>query len=253
MTTLEVRIPARLPLVPCLLALGVLEAACHLTSRSTGSSATLPTTPPAEVAFAAPSGEPIKGDLYGSGGHGVVIIAHGGYSSRASWAKQAQTLAGAGFRVLVFDSRAAAEFAAGKEAPCLYDEVCQAVDVLAAVRYLRQQGGAKTVSAIGGSMGGGAVAQASVDAQADEIDRIVVLAPARISSPEKMKGRKLFITTRNDANDAGLRLPGIEAQYQRTPEPKRFILLEGAAHAQRIFLTEQGDAVMREILRFLRD
>lgn len=246
------RIPARLLLVPCLLGLGVLEAACHLTGRSTGSSATLPTTPPAEVAFAAPSGEAIKGDLYGLGGDGVVIIAHGGYSSRANWAKQAQTLAGGGFRVLVFDSRAAAEFAAGKEASCLYDEVCQAVDVLAAVRFLRQ-GGAKTVSAIGGSMGGGAVAQASVDAQANEIDRIVLLAPARISSPEKMKGRKLFITTRNDANDAGLRLPGIESQYQRTPEPKRFILLEGAAHAQRIFLTEQGDAVMREILHFLRD
>jgi alpha-beta hydrolase superfamily lysophospholipase len=223
-----------------------LVAACQATGRRALSSE------PSQVSFVAPNGDSIKGDLYRGGDRGVVIIAHGGYSTRASWATQARLLAERGFYVLVFRSRAAAELDAGRETACLYDEVCQAVDVLAGVRYLRSMG-ARTIAAIGGSMGGGAVAQASVDARPNEIDRIVLLAPAEISSPERMKGRKFFITTRNDANAAGLRLPGIQAQYDRAPEPKKLLLLEGSAHGQRLFLTEQGDAVMRAVMRFLSE
>jgi alpha-beta hydrolase superfamily lysophospholipase len=188
--------------------------------------------------------------MYGAGDRGVVIIAHGGYSTLASWREQASSLGGEGFRVLVVESRAASEFTAGKENPCMYDAACQAADVLAAVRYLRQNG-ARTVAAIGGSMGGGAVAHAAVDARAGEIDRIVLLAPAEIAAPEKMQGRKLFITTREDANAAGPRLPGIQRQYDRCPDPKQFIVLGGSAHAQRIFETQQGEEVLRAIVRFL--
>ncbi len=91
-----------------------------------------------------------------------------------------------------------------------------AIDVLAAVRYLRQQG-ASMVSVIGGSAGGGAAAQASVDAGAPEIDRLVLLAPMAIETPEKMTGHKLFITAREDRNAAGLRLPGIQNQFEKAP------------------------------------
>ena len=204
----------------------------------------------ASVAFSGPAGSRLTADVYGAGDRGVVVIAHGGYSTRASWRDQAIVLAGEGFRVLVFESRAAVEFAAGKEGPCMYDAPCQAADVLAAVRYLRQNG-ARTIAAIGGSMGGAAVAHAAVDARPGEIDRLVLLAPAEIAAPEKMQGRKLIITTREDANAAGLRLPGIQRQYDRYPDPKQLIVLDGSAHAQRIFETPQGAAAMREILRFL--
>lgn len=210
----------------------------------------LASQPPDRVSLRTPSGEVVSADLYGTGDRGVVLVAHGGYSTKRSWEKQARVLAEAGFRVLAFDSRAGVELAAGKETPCLYDEVCQAVDVLSAVRYLRQIG-AKTVSIIGGSLGGGAAAHASVEAAVNEIDRIVLLAPSAIAAPEKMKARKLFIATRNDANAAGLRLPSIQSQYDKAGTPKRFVLLEGSAHGQRIFGTEHGDRVMREILRFL--
>jgi esterase/lipase len=108
------------------------------------------------------------------------------------------------------------------------------LDVLAAVSYLRQTG-AKTVSVVGGSFGGGAAAQASVVSAAGEIDRLVLLAPSAIDEPERMKGRKLFI----------------REQYERTPEPKELVILEGSAHAQFIFETDQGERLMREILRFL--
>lgn len=203
------------------------------------------------LSFQTPDGGTIRGDLYGTGNRGVVIVAHGGYSSRARWAPQARTVADAGFRVLVFDTRAGVELKqTGKETDCLYDPVCMAVDVLAAVRYLRQSG-ASTVSVIGGSAGGGAAAQASVDAQPAEIDRLVLLAPMAIKTPEKMTGRKLFITARDDRNDAGPRLPGIQSQFAGAPEPKEFVLLDGSAHGQFIFDTPEGDRLMREILRFL--
>ena len=176
---------------------------------------------------------PLQADLYGAGGRGVVMFAHGGYSTRLSWAPQAKRIAGAGFRVLVVEARAAAELASGRETPCLYDERCLAKDVLAGVRYLRNLG-VDSIALMGGSMGGGAVAQASVEAEPGQIQHTVLLAPATIAAPERIQGHKLFITTREDANAAGPRLPGIRAQFERALEPKRLVVLEGAAHAQRI-------------------
>jgi len=43
----------------------------------------------------------------------------------------------------------------------------------------------------------------------------------------------------------------IRAHYERTPSPKELIVLEGSAHAQFIFATDQGERLMREILGFL--
>jgi hypothetical protein len=72
-----------------------------------------------------------------------------------------------------------------------------------------------------------------------------------IAAPERIKGRKLFVTTRDDRNDAGPRLPGIWAQYEAAPEPREIVILDGSAHGQRIFGTPDADRLMREILRFL--
>jgi pimeloyl-ACP methyl ester carboxylesterase len=112
--------------------------------------------------------------------------------------------------------------------------------------------GAKTVSVVGASLGGGAAAQASVDARDGEIDRLVLLAHTPIAAPEKMKGRKLFIVSRGDLGSGDIpRLAGIRDQYDKAPGPKELIVLEGSAHAQFIFATPEGDRLMREILRFL--
>ena len=107
------------------------------------------------------------------------------------------------------------------------------------------------IAIIGGSMGGAAVAQAAVDAGVGEIDRLVQLAPAEVGTPEKMQGRKLFLIARDDANSAGRRLPGIRAQFDRASSPKSLLVLEGAAHGQRIFQTDQRDAVLQMIVGFL--
>jgi alpha-beta hydrolase superfamily lysophospholipase len=204
------------------------------------------------ISLRADAGRILYGDLYGSGDRGVVVLAHGGYSSRASWRPTAEAIGAQGFHVLVIEAGAAADFAAGKETPCLSDAVCQSKDVLAAVAHLRRLG-ARTISLIGGSMGGAAVAHAAIDAGQEAIESVVLLAPAEVAAPEKIPGRKLFITAERDANSAGRRLPGIKAQYARARQPKELVLVEGSAHGQNMFTTPQGADVLRDIVRFLKN
>ena len=204
---------------------------------------------PEHVSFPTPDGGLVHADLYGKGERGVVL-APGGRFTKESWVKQARTLAGAGFRVLAIDFRGRGRSRGGARPR---DEGVR-LDVLAALRYLRQTG-AKTVSVVGASFGGGAAAEASAEAEPGEIDRLVLLAHSPIERPERMKGRKLFILSRDDfrGDDKIPRLPEIRDQYERATGPKELVLLDGSAHAQFIFETEQGERLMREILRFLSE
>ncbi len=202
------------------------------------------------VSFPTQDGGLVFADTYGNGDHGVVL-AHGGRFNKESWENQARTLAAAGFRAVAIDFRGYGHSRGPGDTSPLFAPLH--FDVLAAVRYLRQTG-AKTVSIIGGSMGGSAAAAALVEANPGEIDRLVLLGSEAGSSPEKLKGRKLFIMARDDTTASGtLRLIRIRQQYERTPDPKELVLLEGSAHAQFIFQTEQGERLMREILRFLSE
>ena len=194
----------------------------------------------------------VGADFYGSGDRGVLLIGHGGYSTRATWAPQARLLADAGFRVLVMETRAAVTLREGKEVDCLYSPSCMALDILAAVRHLRLTG-VTSLAVIGGSAGGGAAAEASFSGEKGEIDRLVLLAPMTIDTPEKISGRKLFITARNDiGGDDKPRLPGIRDQYERAQAPKKFVILDGSAHGQRMFDAPEGAQLLREIIDFLR-
>ncbi len=204
--------------------------------------------PPERVTFPTSDGGLIYADVYGEGGLGVVL-AHGGRFNKESWAAQAQTLVVAGFRVLAFDFRGYGR----SRGPGDTDPLAAPLhlDVLAAVRYLRGTG-ARSVSVVGGSMGAGAAADASVESKPGEIDRIVLLAGLSSRPPERLKGRKLFIVSRDDVGGPDVpRLPRIRVQYEKAPKPKELIILEGSAHAQAIFETDQGARLMREILRFL--
>lgn len=200
------------------------------------------------ISFPTQDGGIVYADLYGEGERGVVL-AHGGRFNKESWEKQAQALVKAGFRSLAIDFRGHGE-SRGPQSKS-GDDGAQ-YDVLAAVRYLHRTG-AKTVSVIGASFGGAAAADASIEAEPGEIDRLVLLAAWTDRPPEKMKGRKLFIVARNDANDDGPRLPKIRANYEKAAGPKELIILDGSAHAQFLFETDQGERLMREILRFLSE
>jgi pimeloyl-ACP methyl ester carboxylesterase len=177
------------------------------------------------------------------------VLAHGGRFNKASWEKQARELEKAGFRVLAIDFRGYGQSRGPGDADVMSAPLH--LDVLAAVRYLRKAG-AKSVSVVGGSMGGSAASAAAIQAAPDEIDRVVLLAAPVDGPPEKLKGRKLFIVARDDTRGDGLvRLTTIREQYEKTPEPKELIVVEGSAHAQFLFDTDQGERLMREIIRFL--
>lgn len=83
---------------------------------------------PSPVSFPTDDGGTVFAHLYGKGKRGVVLL----HLKKESWREQADHLTTAGFRVL------------------------------AAVRYLRKEG-AKSVAVVGGSLGGGAGADADFD------------------------------------------------------------------------------------------
>ena len=206
------------------------------------------TAPQERVSFPTTDGGIVFADVYGRGDRGVVM-AHGGQFTKESWAAQAQTLAEAGFRAVAIDFRGRGESRGGPDS----DDEAFHNDVLAAVRYLRGTG-AKTVSVVGASFGGWAAALASVEAPPGEIDRLILLASSGIDEPERMQGKKLFIITREDFSGSGtLRLPDFRDQFERAPEPKELVILDGSAHAQHIFKTDQAERLMSEILRFLSE
>lgn len=199
------------------------------------------------VTFPSPDGYRVHADLYGKGDRGLVL-AHGGRFTKASWRKQAEVFAEAGFRALAIDFRGYGQSVPGSQS----EDWKHYPDVLAAVRYLHNAG-VKSVSVVGASMGGDAAGDASAASNPGGIDRIVLLGSEGGDSPERLKGRKLFIVSRDDQSGDGPRLPGITRQYQKAPDPKKLVVLEGSAHAQFIFETDQGPRLLQEILRFLSE
>jgi pimeloyl-ACP methyl ester carboxylesterase len=199
------------------------------------------------VSFPTEDGGVVYADIYGKGERGVVL-AHGGPFNKESWEKQARTLESAGFRVLALDFRGYGKsHGPGDSDPM---DAPLHLDVLAAVRYLRKTG-VRNVSVVGGSMGAGAAGDASIASQPGEIDRLVLLGGSPNGPAEKLKSATLFIVARDDASGDGPRLPWIQAQYEKAPEPKALIILDGSAHAQFLFQTDQAERVMREIIHFL--
>jgi len=199
------------------------------------------------VSFPTEDGGLVYADVYGEGVRGVVL-AHGGRFNKESWEQQARTLASAGFQVLAIDFRGYGKSKGPGDAHPM--DAPLHLDVLAALRYLRETG-AKSVSIVGGSMGAGAAGDASIASRPGQIDRVVFLGGSPNGPAEKLKSASLFVVARDDSNDDGPRLPRIQEQYKKAPEPKALIILEGSAHAQYLFQTDQAERIMREILKFL--
>ncbi|MFN0105575.1 MAG: alpha/beta hydrolase [Bryobacteraceae bacterium] len=204
---------------------------------------------PEPVHFAAKDGWVIYGDLYGKGPRAVVLV-HGGRFTKSGWTKQAQAIAQAGFTVLAIDLRGHGLSKDGP--PDKRNDIAMPLDLLAAIRYL-QGNGAKSVSIVGASMGGNLAEEALRLANPGEIDRVVFLAHGAYGQPQALKVRKLFIVARNDIGPGNVpRLTRIQAQYDQAPETKELIVLDGNAHAQFLFDTDQGGPLTSHIIRFLQ-
>jgi len=191
-----------------------------------------------QVSFEASDGGRIQANLYGEGSHGVVL-AHGAVFNKESWDSQAVRLADQGLRVLAIDFRGYGVSTVGSEGRALH------LDILAAGDYLKQIG-CNRVSVVGGSMGGGAAAQAAVLAESGAIHSLILLAHSPIPEPARMQGDKLFIVSEGDGIHRR-----VEQQFHQAGEPKKLVILKGAAHAQHIFKTDQSEDLFKLISDWL--
>ena len=192
------------------------------------------------VTFETGDGGSVNALLYGKGEQ-AVVLAHGAVFSKESWDRFAAELVKEGFAALALDFRGYGRSKAGSNPDGLFE------DVLAAVRYLHRQG-ATRVSVIGGSMGAAAAAKASVSSRPGEIDKLVLLSPIAISHPEGLKGKLLIVGSQGESM-----AENIQTIFDTAPQPKRLVFLEGTAHAQHIFNTEQAGKLKAVILELLHD
>lgn len=196
------------------------------------------------VSFRAEDGVHVSGLSYGEGRHGVVMVP-GAHGIGETWDMQARRLASAGFQVLAIDYRGL-----GRSHDVPQDSDKAYLDVLGAVRQLKSNS-ADQVSVVGASWGGRAAGTAAIAAPG-LIDRLVLLAHSPFDNPERLGGRKLFVVAAEDRDGSGrLRLDAIRVQYERAPTPKQLFIVDGAAHAQFLFLTPQRERLFAEIVRFL--
>src|SRR5437870_4487301 len=185
-------------ILPCLLACGALAGEA-----------------PRQMSFATADGGTVFADVYGEGGRDGVVLAHGSAFDKESWRPLAEQLAAKGYRVLAIDFRGWGKSTAGSAKDALFE------DVLAAVRYLRR-GGAARVSVIGGSMGGGAAAEATARAPG-EIERLVLLSPASGSAPARISGGKLVAASANEPAGGRIKAPASTGAAAHAPRRTRLV------------------------------
>ncbi|RLA16422.1 MAG: hypothetical protein DRQ62_16260, partial [Gammaproteobacteria bacterium] len=119
-------------------------------------------------------------------------------------------------------------------------------DILAGVQFLQAQVGINRITVLGASMGGAAASKASVYSAPQSIDQLILLSPASVYQPEKLKGDLLFIASKDEYLAKALR-----SAYNQAPKPKKIQLIAGSAHAQHIFKTPEAEALTTIILNFL--
>ena len=192
-----------------------------------------------KTTFETADGGRIFGNLYGRGDH-AVVLAHGAVFDKESWQPLAQVLADNDLTVLAIDFRGYGKSVAGSLTKALKE------DILAAIRYLREAG-SQTVSVLGASMGGTAAARAAMETAPGEIDRLILLAPAPLEKAGLLEAAHILFVV-----SEGERLrPAVEQSFAKAPDPKRLEILEGNAHAQHIFKTEQGARLTQILLEDL--
>ena len=186
---------------------------------------------PKAISFKTEDGGMIQADYYPAGKL-TVVLAHGAVFNKASWREFAEQLLMNDIGALAIDFRGYGQSGGGSRPNDRFE------DVLAAVRYLHQNG-VQQVAVLGASMGGGIAGEAATKAHAGEIVDLILLSPMPIANPEKMQADWfLYIATENEGG-----IETIKAQYQQAPEPKQIKLLKGNAHAQHIFKTAEKSAL----------
>ena len=202
-----------------------------------------------QVFFPTEDGGRIQADIFGKGEHGV-ILAHGGRFNKDTWTNQVDALIEAGFTVLALNFRGYG-LSRGPGDEAVMDAPLYK-DILGAAEFMKEKG-VKTVSVLGASLGAGAAMDAAIKAPEKFRCLVLLAGGGGALPPEQLQGRKLFLIARNDpGSDGRLRMDTLMPYYKKVPEPKRLQILEGSAHAQFLFQTDQAQSVLKEIIEFLK-
>ncbi len=110
-----------------------------------------------------------------------------------------------------------------------------------------KKNGAKEISVIGGSMGAAAALKAAILSKEGDIQKLVLLSPPPVEGVEKAKGKKLFITSKDEAL-----APEVKKMFIKASGTKEIKLINGSAHAQHIFNTEHKRELEDVIIKFLK-
>jgi pimeloyl-ACP methyl ester carboxylesterase len=154
----------------CLLALTALALVLLAAACGDGESAEPPEGSRA-VEIAGPEGSELSARELGHGDV-AVVLAHGASTNMTSWYAPMPAMAGAGYRVVAFDSRGVGD-STGAASTAVADRVA---DIGAVVGHLRDTGATKVV-VMGSSLGAHA---ALVAAEAGDVDGVVGVSPAGV-------------------------------------------------------------------------
>ena len=120
-------------------------------------------------------------------------------------------------------------------------------DVLSSVKALKDKG-FKTITLVGGSMGGAAVLHA-LEEQTDEcIHKVIALAPYGGSSIKSEKIKKLFVVAKEDR--LGI-YSDVKNLYRNSSNPKIIKEFEGSEHAQHLFKSSHKKELSKLIVNFI--
>ena len=165
--------------------------------------------------------------VWGEGERGAVL-AHGAVYDAASWGDQAQRIAKNG-------------------AVALAVEDTSAQSVAEAARYLKDERGVRYVTLVGASAGTGGVLGAA-EGNRGLADGLILL-PGTGDVSGLGEYPKLFVASEGEGLAPEVRRMAEEAPGGRN----KALILPGDAHAQAIFETDQGERLVRAILKLLKE
>ena len=163
--------------------------------------------------------------VWGEGDRGAVLV-HGAVYDAASWGDQAQRIAENGVVALAVEDTSAQS-------------------VAEAARYLKDRRGVRDVTLIGASAGTGGVLGAA-EGNPGLADGVILLSG---TGDVSVLGEypKPFVASEGEGIAQEVRRMAEEAPGGRNEA----LILPGDAHAQAIFETDQGERLMRAILKLL--
>ena len=203
---------------------------------------TIPVVPSRPVHFFTSDHVQLAGLLFGHG-KTAVICSHEYRTTKDIWSTSAVVpfLALRGYMVLAYDFRGNGD-SAGQ-----FDTYKIAVDLHAAIVFVRQLGATKVVL-LGSSMGGTASLNA---AASDQVTAVVTLSAPQDFGPgvsdsqlRAINAPKLFVNTQNDAY-----AQDTQHMYAVSRPPKEIHLYSGSEHGVLIF--DYEDELTRRILNFI--